>query len=65
MPQVSWDCGPLNPLSPFKDLPAHQSYDFLLLMTDSLGHLLPASAPIVYCQTALLPMEGMEQMEYS
>ena len=34
-------------------------------VTDSLGHLLPASGPIVCCQTALLPTEGMEQMEYS
>ncbi|EDL01583.1 mCG144930, partial [Mus musculus] len=52
-------------LSPFRDLPDHQSCDFLLLgdrfpgpPAASLPTCLPTSAPIVCCQTAILPTEG-------
>lgn len=49
MPQVPWDWV-LVPSSPFKDLPAHQSCDFLLLSDRFPGP--PAACICTYC---LLP----------
>lgn len=63
MPQVPQDWVLVSP-GPFIDLPDQQPMSSCCSVTDSLGHLLPASAPIVYCQTALLPKEEKEQMEY-
>lgn len=67
---VSLGLGPIS-LSPFRDLPDHQSCDFPLLCdrfpgppASCLPTCLPTSAPIVSRQTAFLPVEWKEQMEY-
>ena len=64
VPQILRDRVSIS-LGSFIEVPDHQPVSSCCLVTDSLGHLPPASAPIVYCQTALLPAEEKEQMGYS